>query len=141
LFFPETETNTQYPEITNCIIPYDTFEHYIKLINIRELDPILPEPKCWDEFPEVPPKPLNLDKINFEYPEKLQSAGIEGTVFLELLIDKEGKVVNVVKKNSIHPTLDKIAVENARKIKFSPNMQKGKPVAIWHSFPIKFKLK
>ena len=42
---------------------------------------------------EIPPKPLNLDKVKFGYPGVFQ---IEGTVFLELWIDKEGTVRNVI---------------------------------------------
>jgi len=153
IFFPEIErNNTQYFELNPYIIPSDTFEHYIKLINIRELNPVIPDStqyelrKIWNEpFPyfvlyDETPKPLNLDEINFEYPENLKPLGLEGIVFLELWINKDGRVINVIKMTSIHPDLDKIAVENAWKIKFSPAMQRDKPVAIRYSFPVKFKL-
>jgi len=163
IFFPEIEhNNTQdfflnpyidpYFENNPYIIPNDT--SYIKLIRIKELNPIIPLDRPIDDEPkpikitfqgfvpyEVPPKPLNLDEINFEYPEYLRNSGIEGTVYLELLIDKKGNVRNVILRKSIHPGLDKIAVENAWKLKFSPAMQREKPVMVWYAFPVKFKLK
>lgn len=86
---------------------------------------------------EIPPKPLNLDKINFDYPRVFQ---IEGTVFLELWIDKEGDVRNVILVKSLHPVFDKVAIEGASKLKFSPAIQRDKPVAVRYSFPVKFKI-
>lgn len=122
IFFPKIEQNTESSdtEITESK----------KIKNIRGLEPII-----------VDPEPLNIDKLNFHYPKELQSAGIEGTVFLELWIDKEGNVINVILMESAHPDLDRIAVENAWKIKFSPAMEKDKPVARRMGFPITFKLK
>jgi len=87
---------------------------------------------------EVPPKPLNLDKVKFDYPGVFQ---IGGTVFLELWIDKEGSVRNVILVKSLHPAYDKIAVEGAKKLKFSPAIQRDKPVAVRYSFPVRFELK
>ncbi len=86
---------------------------------------------------EIPPQPLNLDKVQFKYPDIFQ---IEGTVFLELWIDKEGNVRNVVLIKSLHPIYDKVAVEGAKKLKFSPAIQRDEPVDVRYSFPVKFEL-
>jgi peptide/nickel transport system substrate-binding protein len=87
---------------------------------------------------EVPPKPLNLDKVVFPYPEVAKKLGLNGTVYLELWISKEGNVTNVVLIRSVHPILDKVAVENARQLRFSPAIQGNKPVAVRYSFPVRF---
>jgi protein TonB len=89
---------------------------------------------------DVPPEPLNLDKVKFEYPKSVIILGVEGTVFLELWIDKGGNVRNVILTRSVYPSLDKIAVENAWKLKFSPAIQWDEPVAVRYSFPVKFTL-
>ena len=89
---------------------------------------------------QVKPKPLNLDKVKFEYPKSMKMLGIEGTVYLQLFIDKEGNVRNVVLMNSLHPALEKVAVENAWKLKFSPAEQRDKTVAVWYAFWVEFKL-
>jgi len=89
---------------------------------------------------EVAPIPLNLDEVNFEYPRFIRMLGIEGIVYLQLLINKKGNVKDVVVLNSLHPTLDKIAVQNAWKLKFSPAMQRDKSVSVYYSFPVEFKL-
>jgi peptide/nickel transport system substrate-binding protein len=87
---------------------------------------------------EVPPKPLNLDKVSFKYPEVAKTLGLSGTVYLQLWIDKKGNVTNVTLIKSVHPILDKVAVENARKLKFSPALQGNQPVAVPLSFPVRF---
>ena len=89
---------------------------------------------------DVPPEPLNLNKIQFPYPEVARRLGITGTVFLELWIDKEGNVRNVLLTKSVYPVLDEVAIKNAWKLKFSPAIQWGKPVAVRYSFPVYFKL-
>ncbi len=86
---------------------------------------------------QVPPKPLNLDKVKFDYPAVFQ---IEGVVFLELWIDKEGNVRKVILTKSLHPVFDRIAIEGAKKLEFSPAIQWDKPVAVRYSFPVHFKL-
>ena len=87
---------------------------------------------------EVPPKPLNLDKVSFRYPEVAKTLGLSGTVYLQLWIDKKGNVTNVTLIKSVHPILDKVAVENAGRIKFSPTKQGNEPVAVPLSFPVRF---
>ncbi len=86
---------------------------------------------------EIPPKPLNLGEVDFDYPGVFQ---IEGTVFLELWIDKEGNVRNVILVKSLHPVFDRVAIEGASKLKFSPAIQRDKPVAVRYSFPVRFEL-
>jgi protein TonB len=89
---------------------------------------------------DVPPEPLNLNKIQFPYPEVARRLGITGTVFLELWIDKEGNVRNVILTKSVYPALDEVAIQNAWKLKFSPAIQWDKKVAVRYSFPVKFTL-
>ena len=86
------------------------------------------------------PEPLNLDELNFEYPKSMKILGVSGIIYLQLLIDEKGNVRNVVRMNSLHPALDKVAVGNAWKIKFSPAEQRDKPVAVWYAFWVEFKL-
>jgi TonB family protein len=89
---------------------------------------------------DISPKPLNLNEVEFEYPKSVRMLSVEGTVYLELWIDKEGNVRNVKLTKSLYSTLDKIALRNAKKLKFSPAMQRDKPVAVRLSFPVTFKL-
>lgn len=78
---------------------------------------------------------------NFKYPEKAEESGIEGKVFVQFTITKEGEIDNV----NILRGADKMLDEEAlRIVKSLPNvtaaMHNGKKVAIKFIIPIAFKL-
>lgn len=53
-----------------------------------------------------------LEKLiakKIKYPIKAKNKGIEGTIYFTLTINKEGKMIDFQKMNSIHPDLDKEA--------------------------------
>lgn len=87
------------------------------------------------------PIPLNLDSIEFPYPDNVKKLGIEGKVYLRLHIDTLGNVIDVVLMiHSLHPELDISAVKVARQLKFTHAEQGGKKFAIWYVFPVTYKL-
>ncbi len=90
----------------------------------------------------TPPRALNLQEVKDRtiYPETARKLGIEGTVFLELWIDTKGKVRKVILVKSLYPALDQVAVKMAEQLKFTPAMQRDKPVAVRLSFPYTFSL-
>lgn len=98
----------------------------------------VPDFVAYDEKPE----PVNLSNIqkNTPYPEAAKKLGIQGIVFLELTIDKRGKVRDVKVVKSLYEILDKVAVEMAWKLKFKPAMQRDTPVAVKITFPYRFTL-
>jgi len=89
---------------------------------------------------EVAPQPLNQKIMYSAYSEAARQIGVEGTLFLELWIDTNGKVRNVIITKPLHHTIDKTAQEIAYKLKFKPAMQRDKPVAVRLSYPVTFKL-
>ncbi|MEW7290828.1 energy transducer TonB [Aquimarina sp. 2304DJ70-9] len=75
---------------------------------------------------------------NFEYPDIAVAEGLEGTVTVEFLIDKKGKV-EVLEVTGAHRYLQREAVRIVRAI---PRMEPGKwgekPIAIAYTVPITF---
>lgn len=88
------------------------------------------------------PKAINLDEIRRRtpYPESAKRLGIEGTVYLELWVDTKGVVRKVVLVRSLYPALDKVAIQMAKQLQFTPAMQRDLPVAVRITFPYKFSL-
>ena len=84
-------------------------------------------------------EPVLIEKHAPVYPEEAFSAGLEGTVILQLEIDETGFVVDVVVLGG-PPELSSAAVEAARKWKFKPGRVDGNPVAMRIVTPIHFKL-
>ncbi len=87
-----------------------------------------------------PPKPLT--PIRPKYPEIAQEAGIEGTVIVQVFIDKKGRVKETMILKGIPNTgLDEAAIEAIRKTRFKPAKQRERAVGVWISIPVNFRLK
>lgn len=77
---------------------------------------------------------------NFKYPELAAEMGIQGRVFVQFKINKDGSVSVTGVRGP-----DKSLEAEARRIiekmpKLEPGKQRGKPVAVTYSYPIMFKL-
>jgi protein TonB len=77
-----------------------------------------------------------------EYPPSSRRAGEEGTVQLQVLVLESGRAGEVkVAKSSGFPKLDEAAVaEVKRNWRFVPGKEDGKPVSMWHTFAVTFRL-
>jgi protein TonB len=106
-------------------------------VNINE-DDYLPPP---DEFVAVEVQPEMIYQEKPEYPRIAKQAGLTGTVWVKALVDKEGNVRNaLVLKTSGTQALDDAAVASAYKYKYKPAIQNGRPVGLWVSYKVDFKL-
>lgn len=77
---------------------------------------------------------------NFKYPEMAAEMGIQGRVFVQFKIEKDGKV-NVVGVRGPDKSLEAEARRIIEKMpRLEPGKQRGKPVAVTYSYPIMFKL-
>ncbi|MEE8437081.1 MAG: energy transducer TonB [Candidatus Neomarinimicrobiota bacterium] len=87
-----------------------------------------------------PPKPIG--KISPKYPEIAQEAGIEGTVIVQVFVDKKGRVQDTIILKGIPNTgLNEAAVEAIRAVRFKPAKQRERAVGVWISIPVNFRLK
>jgi TonB family protein len=78
---------------------------------------------------------------NMTYPAEARKAGIEGKVFVEFVVDKTGKVQNVVALKGISHGCDEVAVsviENSPA--WNPGVNGGEKVNVKMVIPITFKL-
>jgi protein TonB len=86
-------------------------------------------------------QPVSVKSPPPEYPEKARKAGIEGTVYVNILVDKEGNVKKAVVKKSDSKVLNNAALTAAKQWSFKPAEKLGKPVETWVVVPFKFRLK
>ncbi len=77
-------------------------------------------------------------KANFEYPKTALDMGISGRVFVQFVIDSNGRVANIQKRGPDH-LLEKEAVRIISTLPtVKPGVQRGKPVKVKYSIPINF---
>jgi len=78
---------------------------------------------------------------NIRYPASARRMGVEGTVFVSFVIDKEGKISQVQTIKGISPDCDKEAMRIIQMMPpWKPGKQNGKPVSVRFVYPLKFKL-
>lgn len=148
---PETQQFERPPPPARPSVPIESeSEDLPEDVTIEETE--LESFEAWDapppppEGPRVrfipydePPKPLT--PINPEYPEIAQEAGIEGTVIIQVFVDEKGRVKETIVLKGIPNTgLDEAAIEAIRKTRFKPAKQRERPVGVWISIPVNFKL-
>jgi len=78
---------------------------------------------------------------NLKYPSQARRMGVEGKVFVQFVVDKDGSISQVQSIKGIGAGCDEEAVrvlQNAPKWK--PGKQRGRPVRVRMVLPITFKL-
>lgn len=91
------------------------------------------------EFIAVDEKPAIITDAQPDYPQSAIDAGIEGTVVVKVIVDKNGNVASAEIFRSI-PRLDNAALQAARRKVFSPGIVDGSPVSVEMNIPIDFNL-
>lgn len=77
---------------------------------------------------------------NFRYPEIAQEMGIQGRVYVNFIIDKDGSIANIEMRGP-DQNLEKEAQRIISKLpKMTPGKQRGRPVRVPFSIPITFRL-
>ena len=79
---------------------------------------------------------------NVKYPVDAQKEGIQGKVFVQIIVDENGKVSNAKIVQGISPSLDAEALRVVYNMpQWRPGMKDGKPVSVKYAFPINFRLR
>lgn len=78
------------------------------------------------------------------YPESARRAGLEGRVFVAVLISEAGKAIKaqiLSREPADKKVFDKAAVDAVMKSTYHPGVQNGRPVKVWLRIPIRFTLR
>lgn len=119
------------PEAVETIPELDELWH-------RPPPPQIPPPDSFiihDKWPEP------IKRTNLQYPKLAILTQLEGTVFVAAYIDTTGKVLRAHVAQSAHEILDTAALQAIKQWHFSPAMNRDKPVAVWITIPVTFRLK
>lgn len=93
------------------------------------------------QFPGGEEGRIKYLKENVNYPEAARKQGIEGTVFVTFVVEKDGSVTNARVLRGIGGGCDEEALRVVSAMpNWKPGMQRGKPVRVQFNVPIKFNL-
>ena len=110
----------------------------IEISKSRNIDETTGAPKTAGELAVIP-KAMNPRTP--DYPESLEEEGVEGSVTLELLISKEGKILKAKVIKSDHELFTESALKAVKKYKFSPGkLADGSSADSIIEFVVKFEI-
>ena len=95
--------------------------------------------------PELMPK-FNGDlnkwlRKNLNYPERARESGVQGKIFIEFIVEKDGSITAAKVLRSVHPDLDREALRVVNSMpKWKPGMQRDKTVRVKFTIPITFRI-
>jgi len=137
----------------------DTPDEVVVDVNVTDdtqnADPIPPmqdEPQIIDNTPIAIPQfmpefPGGLSQLyafmgkNIKYPQLAKETNIQGTVFVNFIVEKDGSISNVTILRSIGGGCDEEAIRVVQAMpKWKPGMQMGEPVRVSYNLPVKFTL-
>jgi protein TonB len=94
-----------------------------------------------DAFIPVEKQPQIVKRVIPKYPDMAIRAGLEGTVWVKILVDKDGMPKKAVVIKSSAELFNDEAVKAAMSFVFTPAVMNNGPVKVWVSIPFKFTLK
>jgi protein TonB len=98
-------------------------------------------------MPQYPGGELQMQKDimeNAPYPEMEKENNIQGKVYVQFVVEKDGAVTNVRVQRGVQggPNLSRVAENAVKKLKkFAPAKQNGRPVRLVMTIPVNFTLK
>ena len=102
------------------------------------------EAQIFQVVEDMPAFPGNVTKWiskNVIYPVLAMENGIQGKVFVQFVIEKDGSITDVKVSRGVDASLDKEAVRVVKAMpKWKPGKQRGKPVRVSYTLPIFFQL-
>ena len=115
-----------------------------------EENPVEPVPESknvYESVEQMPEFPGGMEEMmkflqqNIQYPASAAKNKVEGRVILQFVVEKDGQIGEVKVARSVDPELDAEALRVVKSMpNFIPGRQDGKPVAVWYTIPISFKL-
>ena len=75
------------------------------------------------------------------YPELPRRAGVQGTVTVQFVVDESGRVSEARAVRSPNDNLSQAAIKAVVESEFKPGMQRGRPVKVRYTLPVRFVLR
>ena len=116
--------------------------HLVSETNTNADDYVFITVEKMPEFPGGDAALLKWISENVNYPTIAAENGVQGRVNCTFVVNADGSVTDVSVVRGIDPNLDKEATRVLSKLpKFRPGEQRGKPVRVKYSVPVRFQLK
>lgn len=141
----EIEVTQEEVEVDENIQITEADEVEVTIVDVPVAAPVVDE--IFDVVEDDPSFPGGIEELykylgrEIQYPAMARDNGIQGKVFVQFVVWKDGSIRDVVILKKVHPALDKEAVRVVERMpKWQPGKQRGKPVSCRYTLPINFKI-
>ena len=119
----------------------DKFPDDANVIKRNGRDGVLRISEAKPAFPGGEEAMMKFLNKNIKYPNRAKEDGIQGTVFIRFVVEKDGVVDDVEVAKGVSPLLDSEAKRVVASMpKWAAGRQKGQPVAVQYTLPVRFEL-
>lgn len=96
---------------------------------------------AYDEPPRIIGGMLALQR-NLKYPRVAQQAGVEGIVFVKVLVGTDGETqkTEIIQAKPADMGFEESAKEALQKVKWKPAKQRDRNIRVWVTIPVQFQL-
>jgi TonB family protein len=96
----------------------------------------------WFGLGSIDPFPLNMPEVRMAigYPKKARKQGIEGRVYVMVILDEKGDILLAKIANPTHEIFQKAIMKHIYGLEFTPGIVSGKYVKVRVNAPFRFKL-
>ncbi len=119
---------------------------------VRPPDPVVEPPvvdveddpsRVWELVEQEPVLVGGMEGLaeRLVYPEFARTIGAAGTVLVQFVVDERGSVTDAVVLRSPHESLSQEALRVVRESRFQPGQQRGRPVKVRYTLPVRFTLR
>ncbi len=127
----EATVNTEVQEFTPIVVEEEEVEEE-QIFTIVEDDP---------EFPGGQAALMQYLQGNLKYPTMAREAGIQGTVFVTFVVERDGSITDVRILRGVGGGLDEEAIRVVQNMpNWTPGRQRGQAVRVQFNLPIRFVL-
>jgi periplasmic protein TonB len=124
-------------------IEIDTEVEVDEVIEVFEEEEEIVEDEVFTIVEKMPEIPGGIQKFlynNVKFPPAAKANGIQGKVYVNFTVGKDGNPRDIKILRGVHDLLDNEAIRVVKLMKFTPGKQRGKPVSVSFNLPINFKL-
>ncbi|MBU2649876.1 MAG: energy transducer TonB [Bacteroidetes bacterium] len=106
---------------------------------VEEEAPIFIVVESMPEFPGGIEKLYAYLGANIKYPQMARESGIQGTVYVTFVVERDGSVSDIKVLRGIGGGCDEEAIRVIQSMpKWNPGKQRGKPVRVQYNLPVRF---
>jgi len=108
---------------------------------VPQEEPVYTVVEVMPKYPGGQDALMRYMSTNTKYPENARKNGVQGTVFITFVVEKDGQISNARVLRGVDEELDKEALRVVKEMpKWNPGKEKGKAVNVQFNLPVAFKL-